>query len=195
MNRAKGLLFTASILLLLSASCAKQQQYTAIDKICSVDFEKAQLMQAAQETLGKMHFTIDKADAEQGYIRTQPLAGAQFFEFWRKDNVGSFNFNEANLHTIRRIAELKVSQLQEQLCIDCVVKAQRLNLPQQQISSGSQVYKIFSESSSSMQKFKLSDEQKRNMSWIDLGEDHRLQTEILKSLKDQIAKLQKEKRL
>lgn len=183
-----------SVVLLVLAGCAETQQYQAIKQVCVADIGKAELIQAAKETLNKMHFTIAKADTEQGYIRTQPLSGAQFFEFWRKDNVGPSNWIEANLHSIRRTVELQTSSVQGKLCIDCNVKVERLNLPERQISSSSQAYKMFSESTPSMQSFNLSEEQKRSMSWINLGSDPKLQTEILKSLKEQIAKLQKEKR-
>ena len=75
---------------LMLAGCAKQQQYEAVEQIC-IEGEKIatenteklriQAMQAAEEVLSEMYFTIEKFDAEQGIIRTRPLAGAQFFEF------------------------------------------------------------------------------------------------------------------
>ncbi len=159
------------------------------------DTAKAEAMQTAENVLGKMHFTIEKADADIGLIRTRPLPGAQFFEFWRSDNVGSFNAAEANLHSIRRTVEINIGQQNGQLCIDCNVNVQRLSLPQRQITSSSQAYGMFSQSCPSIQKLKLHPEQKREMAWIDSGKDVRLTTEILKRIEKQIAKLQKEKTL
>jgi hypothetical protein len=193
MNKVK-LLFMACAALCLLAGCAETQQFKAVEQICLPDTHKAETMQAAEVVLSKMHFTIAKADAESGFIRTRPLPGAQFFEFWRRDNIGSFNTAEANLHSIRRIVELDISRQGEKLCIGCNVNIQRLHLPQHHDSSA-RAYKMPSASSSLKQKLVLSPEQKKGMTWVDLGEDARLETEILQQIEKQITNLQEEKRL
>lgn len=193
MNKVK-LLFRACVALCLLAGCAETQQFKAVEQICLPHTNKAEAMQAAEDVLSKMHFTIAKADAESGFIRTQPLSGAKFFEFWRKDNIGSFNTAEANLHSIRRIAELDISRQGEKLCIGCDVNVQRLHLPQHKDRSA-QAYEMFSASSPLRQKLVLNPEQKKGMTWVDLGKDDRLETEILKRLKDKITRLQKEEKL
>ncbi len=195
MGRVKSLLFTACAAFCLFTGCAKQQQFEAVERICVTDTGKLEAMQAAEEVLGKMLFTIAKTDTESGFIKTRPLSGAQFFEFWRKDNVGAFNFSEANLHSIRRIVELDISQQGGQLCISCNVNIERLHLPEHEVSSTSRAYEMFSASSSLKQRLALNPEQKSGMAWVDLGKDARLETRILKRLKDKITKLQKEKRL
>ena len=144
-------------------------------------------MQAAEECLSKMHFAIDKADTEQGYIRTRPLTGAQWFEFWRSDNVGTCNTAEANIQDIRRTVELNIGPSGEQLCICCVVTVQRLSLPERKIISSARPYGMFTKSGESMQQLKLSEEQKKAAVWLDLGEDEALGAEILKRLENQIA--------
>lgn len=199
MNKVKSLLFMACAALCLLAGCAQQQRLEPVEQICVPDTGGVEPMQIAENVLGQMHFTIEKADADIGFVRTRPLPGAQFFEFWRSDNVGSFNAAEANLHSIRRTVELNISRVisqdGEQLCIGCNVKVSRLSLPQRQITSSSQAYGMFSQSCPSIQKLKLHPEQKSGMAWIDSGKDVRLATEILKRIEKQIAKLQKEKTL
>ena len=74
------------------------------------------LMEVAEDVLAGMYFTIEKADAQNGLIRTRPLPGAQFFEFWRSDNIGTDNTIAANLHTIRRTVTLDISQ-QDRSCV------------------------------------------------------------------------------
>lgn len=144
------------------------------------------LMEVAEDVLVRMYFTIEKADVQSGLIRTRPLSGAQFFEFWRSDNVGADNTLAANLHTIRRTVTLDIGQQDEQLRIGCEVQAQRLSLPERQVSSSARVYRMFSLSSSSLQRLKLNPEQKKEMAWIDLGRDSRLETEILKRIEARI---------
>ena len=63
---------------------------------------------------------------------------------------------------------------------------QRLALPERQISSSTRAYEMFSRSTSSMQSLKLNPEQKADMAWVDLGNDKRLATEILKRIKERI---------
>lgn len=195
MNKVKSFCFAAGAALFFLAGCAETQRYESVEQICVPDVGKAQVMQAAEDVLGQMHFTIDKADVEQGFIRTRPLPGAQSFEFWRSDNIGAFNSAEANLHSIRRTAELDINRQEEKLCIACNVKVQRLSLPEHEVSSSARAYEMFSKSTAAMQRLELRPEQKKKMAWIDLDKDVRLATEILKRIEEQIAKAQKEKKL
>jgi len=189
------------------AGCAEQQQYGAVKPICVdpapklaparnretgndrsltkgilVRGDKLQAMEMAENILAKMHFTIEKADAERGFIRTRPLGGAQFFEFWRSDNVGADNWLESNLHSIRRVVELKMSEQEEGLCINCDVWIYRLSLPERHVSSSARAYEMFSESNPALQNLRFYPEQKAAMAWIDLGKDGRLAAEILERI-------------
>lgn len=176
----------ASVVLLLWAGCAEQQRYEAAEPICMDNVDKHQAMEVAEDVLANMHFTIEKADIESGLIKTKPLPGAQFFEFWRSDNVGANNSLEANLHSIRRTVELNISRQNNRLCIDCNVAVQRLSLPEHEVSSSGRAYEMFSKSSSSLQKIRLNPEQEANMAWIDLGRDEQLAAEILKLIENRI---------
>lgn len=184
MNIKVYFFMTCSVFYLL-AGCTDTGKFKAIQQINIPDTDKAVIFGAAEAVLGEMHFSVAKSDVEEGVIRTRPLTGGQFFEFWRDDNVGSFNFAEANLHTIRRIVELNIAGQDHQLRIDCSVKVQRLSIPEREVSSGG-TYGMFSKSKSSMQRLKLDTAQRRAMAWIDAGEDNRLSTEILKRLETRI---------
>ena len=159
------------------------------ERICLADVQKAAAMQVAEGVLAKMHFTIEKADAEAGLIRTRPLSGAQFFEFWRTDSVGGFNSTEANLHSIRRTVELRFGKKEEGLCIDCDVKTERLNLPEQEVTSSARAYELFSKSRSSLQSMHLNPAQETGIAWVDLGKDRGLALEVLGRIQKQISKL------
>jgi len=174
--------YALMICVVLLVGCAETQRYEAVEQISAENINKIQAMQTAEDVLAKMHFTIEKADTEIGLIRTQPLPGAQFFEFWRSDNVGAFNCAEANLHSIRRIAQVNVKPQDEGLSITCQVNVYRLSLPEQPVSSSARAYEMFSESSLSLQKIKLNPEQESGMAWVNLGRDGRLETEILKRI-------------
>ncbi len=171
---------------IILAGCAKQQQYEVVEQICVPDMDKAVAMQAAEDVLVKMHFTIDKADPDTGFMRTKPLPGAQFFEFWRKDNVGDETAALANLHTIRRIVELNVSRDEEKLCIDCDVQVYRLSLPQRQSTSRAHAAGMFTDSSDSKQRLQLRSDREVAATWVNLGQDEQLATKVLKRIEKQI---------
>jgi hypothetical protein len=187
MNKIEASCFVVCALLLLGAGCAETQRHVAVENICVPGINKAEAMLRVEQVLGEMLFRIDKADAEHGYILTQPLRGAQFFEFWRSDNVGASNQALANLHSIRRTAELNVSQQEDELCISCEVRTQRLSLPERRLSSTARAYMMFSKSTSRMQRLELGPEQRKRAGWIDLGQDDKLAGKILERVEKKLA--------
>jgi hypothetical protein len=171
----------------LFAGCAGQQRSgPQAVVLCIADADAADAMRAAQAVLGRMCFTIEKADANLGIIRTQPLPGGQFFELWRSDNASFLHTAEANLHTIRRWVELRFRPDQGRLCIDCTVHIQRLSLPGNEVASVSQAYLIHLRSTRDMQTFSLTPRQKAEMAWIDSDNDELLAAEILKRIKQRV---------
>ena len=161
------------------SGCAQPKLKTAIDHICLTTTDKTQAFLAAEDILAKMHFEIEKADPDAGFIKTRPLPGANFFEFWRTDNVGPRNTLQANIQSIRRTAQLTIDSRNDQLCIRCRVNVQQLSMPEHEVSSSSRAYEMFSRSTASMQHLRLRPEQKKQMAWLDLGSDPQLETEIL----------------
>jgi len=192
-----GLLSLLAVALL--GGCASEQGgsqavETGPEQVCLGDVNTADVMQAAQDVLIEMQFSIEKADPKTGLIRTQPLSGAQFFELWRKDSVGSFNKTEANLHSIRRTVELQLSE-KDGVCLTCQVATQRLNLPEMDVSSSARAYTMFSESSASLQRIRLNPEQQAGIGWVDLGNDARLAENILERIERQISELEESDRI
>lgn len=141
-----------------------------------------QAMQIAESALSEMHFTLHRIDTENGRILTHPLSGAQFFEFWRKDAVGSFNQIESTLHTVRRTAELTFTPVNNGTHIICTVHTERLNLPSRETAGPNQAYQILTESSPIVQTVKFSPDQTRGMVWVPLGEDTELANAILRNI-------------
>jgi hypothetical protein len=164
---------------LVTGGCAAPRQDKTVDKICVTSVGNAQAVLAAEDVLADMHFIIEKSDARQGFVSTKPLQGAQFFEFWRSDNVGPYNSLEANLQSLRRTARLSMSKTGNRLCIACNVNVQRLSIPQQQVGSSARAYQMFSESTVSVRMLSLQPGQKQQMAWIDLGTDDGLAAVIL----------------
>jgi len=166
------------------AGCGRQGYVVTVDNICTADRDKTAVMAAAKNVLGRMGFDIEKFDPDSGYIRTRPLSGAQAFEFWRSDNIGSFNSTEANIQSIRRTAELNVGERQGQVCVACAVKAERFSMPQ--LDTGDGQTAVFSEANRTLQRTQFDTGQKKDMVWIALGRDKQLETKILREIKSKI---------
>lgn len=172
---------------MLSQGCAGSKQAGSPGGPLHLDgVSRGDAMWAAERTLSDMRFAIEKFDVEQGILRTEPLRGAQVFELWRSENVGLYDTAEANLNTIRRCVELRVSEESGSVRVDCNVPVQRLSLPENEVASVSQAYQMHSASTSIIQRLQLSPRQKQGMAWIDLGQDQALATRILKRIEKRL---------
>lgn len=173
--------------LVLPLGCAGQRQaYRPAEPLRLDGASREETMRAAEDALSKMHFVIEKLDAEQGVIRTEPLRGAQAFELWRSDNVGLYNTAEANLHTIRRAVEVRVTEEQGRVSVDCRVRVQQLSLPENEAASISQAYQMHSASTPGVQQLQLTSRQRQGMAWIDLGQDQALAATILERIEKRL---------
>jgi len=178
-----------AVLMLLAAGillgCGKEYTIPSEPKCLSgVDIDSA--MRASEKVLVGMNFVIDKSDPDLLIITTKPLIGGQFFELWRKDNVGGYNSGISNLHTIQRIVELGLKENQGQICVTCKVIIERLSIPEKQIDSTASTHSIFSRSSESEQSLAINAEQEAQMEWIDIGRDSKLETVILNKIDKKI---------
>jgi hypothetical protein len=188
--RAQRLALICLVLIVIAAvvGCAPKQKSDPIENICLTQTDKASAMEAAEDVLARMHFTIEKYDPAQGIVTTRPLSAAQFFEFWRSDVVGTRQAIEANIHSTRKIAKLAFVSGETDLCIDCTVSVYRLSLPGHDISSSSQAYAMFSKSTSVTQTLEPHEHQREGMSWSDAGQDSGLAEVILKQIEQKLSK-------
>ncbi len=189
-NKSKPYISLIYAVLFCLSGCAENKYIQTTDKLCVPSSTKAEAVKAAEGILAKMHFSIDKLDAEAGYVKTHPLPGAQTFEFWRADSVGAFNATEADLHSIRRTVELNFTQQVEKICIDCRATTQRMSLPDSQTTSPYN-QSIMSPRERSLRNLVSNVQLKENMTWIDLGRDNQLETEILKRIDKQLTAIKR----
>jgi len=187
MNRIPVWLVAGIAAAVMFGGCAKRCE-KPINKICTQGVDRQMAMDAAQRTLEDMHFTIEKADANAGYISTRPLTAGQFFEFWRSDTVGCENFAEANLHSVTRIAEIDVSGPDGEVCIVCKVATRRLSMPQREVNTATELPGVFAKRTGGLQTVKLDKQQQQAAAWMDAGPDAQLQARILERIKKQIEK-------
>ncbi len=178
--------FAVFVLAILMTGCAPDPQAKVTEPICTTTDDISLVMANAEAVLAGMNFSVDKADTNRGLLSTHPLTAAQSFEIWRKDNVGSFNSAEANMHTIRRIVEMNIKKNNSRLCIDCAVYVERMSLPEREITSTASAAGAFTRSSATMQQLELNRQQQSQMTWIPLGRDSELEVEILNQLNNKL---------
>ncbi len=185
--RKYGLVLIAVLCgVLVLGGCARPEKFAGVKNICIAGADRQEAMAACEDVLGRMYFGIAKSDAKAGYIRSQTLSGAQWFEFWRRDTVGGYNWAESNIHSVRRVVEMVIDERAGQVCVACDVSVQRLSLPEREISSISQLPGMFTKSGRSGQRFKFFRQQRSEVGLEDMGEDARLETVILRRVEKRI---------
>lgn len=175
---------------LLAFGCSDPSRLGPSQPVSLRNARMQQAMEASQEVLRDIGFSIDKFDVEKGFVKTRPLSGGQFFELWRPNNAGGYNFAEANVHSIRRTVFLNVYSDGPQLMAKCDAQTQRLSLPLRQIGSVSQAAGLYTQGSRYQEGLQPQSEKDDTMTWMDLGADPALETEILRRLQKKIATLE-----
>lgn len=173
---------------ILFSGCGSEQQVVSDNPVCLPNTLTDQVMEAAQGVLLKMHFEIEKFDTDARYIRTRPLSGAQFFEFWRQDNASASSAAQANLSSLRRIVELECTPQNTTTCVQCRVRVLRLSIPEAPIEGAGRMAGIYTESSAHYQTLEVDRHKQAQIEWIDAGPDYDLERNILKRIQRDIEK-------
>ena len=187
MNTVKSLIGLCVCLLLLAGcaagqkSAAKKAETEQVKEVRLAGVSRQRAIVISEQVLRDFSFSIAKEDPNTGYILTRPLAGGQFFEFWRKDNVGAFNTAESSLHSIRRTAELKMSEQNGQICINCDVHKQRLHLSESSEEKTGLKYDRITGQKIRTTSLNL-DLESQQANWIELDSDNALAAAILRKI-------------
>lgn len=170
------------------AGCQKTSQIETVSPLCAQGVSVEQSMQAAEKELYRMGFELEKYDVADGILVTRPLRGGQFFEFWRGDNASGQDFAESNMHSIRRIVQLRFRPDAGGVCMECQTQVQRLSMDADAVKGRGSLAGQFTESSSRQQKLGVKQQSQETMTWIELGSDAALETKILTRIERRITK-------
>ncbi|MBN1127237.1 MAG: hypothetical protein JXA82_19710 [Sedimentisphaerales bacterium] len=174
----------------LLSGCVEEQRQMSSTPLTITTMQKAPAMEVAQGILRDMQFDVEKFDVDRGMIRTRPLSGAQFFEFWRQDNATPLATAESSLHSLRRTVELLFTTESDEVIITCTIQVKRLSIPEMEIAGMTQAASLYTHSDASLQQLRLNAEQARNMAWIDLGRDPALERRILTRILAKVKQLE-----
>lgn len=174
------------------AGCSGQTYYSDPQQSQAMTFPNTntlETMHIAEKILGQMHFSIHQMDTSTGTLDTNPLSGAQFFEFWRKDAANSKSLTDSSLHTLRRSVRLDFTEQDSSTVVTCHVLTERLSLPSREIAGHSSAYSMLTDGTPSAPTMQLSQTQKDQMAWISLGYDPDLAQSILYHIETELTEM------
>lgn len=145
----KGCIIAISVASILLAGCHEPAPPTEptsarVQALDEAEFDR--LWEAVLTVLRDHNFTPFRRDRRAGVIETLPTTAQSWFEFWRKDTVGTYETAEANLHTIRKYVIVRLTKAEPagNYGIEVEVQAERLEQPERQITSSSAAIRSFS---------------------------------------------------
>jgi hypothetical protein len=137
---------------------------------------------AAQETLRRHNFVLDRVDRRERLISTLPETSKHFFEFWRHDVDTAHDFWESVLNPIRRWVEVSIPAGEDSAgpVLSVVVHKERLSAPDRQFNRTGAAYQYFSDSLPSTTGIeRVTREHDR---WLAMGRDAAMEDYLLRHI-------------
>lgn len=100
------LLFCAAM---TAAGCATVASGRFSNPMTFTETDADTVEQVARRVLMELRFDVEYPQSSEGHLATDPLTGASWFEFWRKDTIGAMQRLESSIHTTRRRATVSIS--------------------------------------------------------------------------------------
>lgn len=181
--RAIGLLLTLA--LAASTGCVDPPSHygpVQADVLIEENYDFDALWDITLRVLRRANLTPDRQDRREGVITTKPITTQQWFEFWRHDAMGPYQWVESSMHAIQRLALVKISRLPGpgQYRVSVRVDVFRYSAPERQITTPSSALLMYSE--------KLPTESgelvlpQEVTHWVPLGEDPRMAGVLLRRI-------------
>ncbi len=95
--------------MLAAGGCATVSEGRFANPSAFSDTDAETAEEVARRILMELRFEPVVPAKSKGLIETQPVTGASWFEFWRKDTIGRVQVAESSLHTVRRRATVSIS--------------------------------------------------------------------------------------
>lgn len=146
--------------------------------------EQDRLWEAAQDTLRRHRFQLDRVDRRAGVITTLPVSSQHFFEFWRHDVDSRLDFWEATLNPLRRWVEVTVIRGGDRVWtgLTVAVHKEQLSSPDRQFNSTGAAYQYFGDSLPSTAG--LAKVTAEHDVWLDAGKDPAMEEYLLRKILD-----------
>ena len=183
------IMISVMVISVVLSGCASQGQVSSTESLCIPGSSAEGCMEAASDALKSVRFEIEKYDEKAGYIRTRPLSGGQFFEFWKHDNASAYAAAQSNFQSVQRTVEIEISPRGSETCVRCSVQVKQLSVPERPICSMLLLPRSMTEASSKAdQALMMTPERAAQVEWLDAGYDRALESKILRKIKNKLKK-------
>ncbi len=146
------------------------------------EYHFEELWDTTLRVLRQWNLEPDRQDPRAGVITTKPITSQQWFEFWRYDAIGPYQWAEASLHTIQRVAVVKIDRTEERgrYRVTVKVEAFRHSSPERQVTTPSGALIMYSEKLPTEDGELL--EPWEAVHWVRLGRDPRMEGVLLRRI-------------
>lgn len=182
------LLFVSALSLGTGCLSAGKADYVTSRSVALADSsdEADRYWEAAQDTLRRNRFRLDRVDRRAGVITTMPVVSQHFLEFWRHDVDTQADLWESTLNPIRRWVEVVVKRDGRGAwqALDVIVHKERFSAPDRQFNSTGAAYQFFGSnlpSTTGAERVMPEDER-----WLDLGRDPAMEAYLLAKILDRV---------
>ncbi|MBN1344717.1 MAG: hypothetical protein JXQ73_18640 [Phycisphaerae bacterium] len=140
------------------------------------------LWESTLRTLRRVNLTPDRQDSREGIITTKPITSQQWFEFWRHDSLGPYQWVESSMHTTQRHAIVRIQRQPEpgHYRVSVEVEVFRYSAPERQVSTPSGALLMYSEKLPTEQGERL--QPMEDVHWVRLGRDPQLEGLLLRRI-------------
>ncbi len=168
-----------------SAGCFEPPQNLGpvqADVIVEDDTDFEALWEMTLRVLNRAKFTPDRRDRREGVITTKPITCQQWFEFWRHDAMGPYQWLESSMHTIQRLAVVRIVPKPDpgRYRVSVRVDVFRYSAPERQVTTPSGALLMYSE------KFPTESGEmivpQEVLHWVRLGRDPHMEGALLRRI-------------
>lgn len=132
------------------------------------------------DVLSEHNFAADYQSLRVGRIITEPVVSQQWFEFWRDDAQGRYQWLESSLHTMRRRVEVTFAPANDGYRMTLFAYVERKSQPERQVTTASGAIQIYREKLPIYTGEKVAAGEQ--VYWVDVGRDDRLEAYLLERI-------------
>jgi hypothetical protein len=144
--------------------------------------DREAFLDAALTVLREQDLPPERVDWERGVAVSRPTTSGQWFEFWRGDSRGGYQLFESSIHTMRRVATVRIEPVtaegtSDEYRLSIQVDKGRYSAPERQVTTASGALAIYNERLPTTEG--LRGAESRGAHWVPLGRDVLLEAYLL----------------
>lgn len=168
------LLFCAAM---TAAGCATVASGRFSNPMTFIETDADTVEHVARRVLMELRFDIEYPESSEGRLATDSLTGASWFEFWRKDTIGTMQRLESSIHTTRRRATVSISPTGGGSQVFVKVVKERKSAAGLTPGAVGETFNIYDAEETEL--LRQNELAPTSYDWLDMGRDELLEQDIL----------------